>query len=92
MSAGIEIVRNARARRIRLSVDPTSGTARLTLPRRAALKPALKWAEQQAEWLAVQRAPWPRAVRVDTENGVQRAVEQVLTVLGPDLTERADPG
>ena len=45
-----------------------------------------------ARRLAVQRAPWPRAVRVDTENGVQRAVEQVLTVLGPDLTERADPG
>ena len=61
MSAGIEIVRNARARRIRLSVDPTSGTARLTLPRRAALKPALKWAEQQAEWLAVQRARLPEA-------------------------------
>jgi predicted metal-dependent hydrolase len=61
VSAGIEIVRNARARRIRLSVDPTSGAARLTLPKRAALKSALKWAEQQAEWLAVQRARLPEA-------------------------------
>jgi predicted metal-dependent hydrolase len=61
VSAGIEIVRNARARRIRLSVDPTSGTARLILPRRAALKPALQWAEQQAEWLAAQRARLPEA-------------------------------
>ena len=47
MTAEIDIVRNARARRVRLTVDPTSGRARLTLPKRAALKPALKWAEQQ---------------------------------------------
>jgi predicted metal-dependent hydrolase len=61
VSGGIEIVRNARARRVRLSVDPASGRTRLILPKRAALKPALKWAEQQAEWLAAQRARLPEA-------------------------------
>ena len=59
MTAEIDIVRHARARRVRLTVDPTSGRARLTLPKRAALKPALKWAEQQAAWLAMQRARLP---------------------------------
>ncbi|MGN6278444.1 MAG: M48 family metallopeptidase [Sphingomonas sp.] len=59
MTAEIDIVRNARARRVRLTVDPTSGRARLTLPKRAALKPALKWAEQQQAWLATQRARLP---------------------------------
>jgi len=59
VTAEIDIVRHARARRVRLTVDPTSGRARLTLPKRAALKPALKWAEQQAAWLAMQRARLP---------------------------------
>jgi predicted metal-dependent hydrolase len=61
VSGEIDIVRNARARRVRLSIDPTSGRARLTLPRRAALKSALRWAEQQAMWIAAQRARLPQA-------------------------------
>lgn len=59
MSVGIDIVRNARARRVRLSIDPTSGRARLTLPKRAALAPALEWAEQHRAWLAAQCAKLP---------------------------------
>lgn len=61
MSGEIDIVRNARARRVRLTIDPTSGRARLTLPRRAALTSALRWAEQQAAWIAAQRARLPQA-------------------------------
>lgn len=62
MTGPIEVVRHPRARRARLRVDPASGTTRLTLPPRAALKPALRWAEQQHEWIAAQRArlPHPR--------------------------------
>lgn len=60
MTDQIEIVRNPRARRIRLIVDPTSGVARLTLPRRAALKPALKWVEEQHAWVEAQRARLPQ--------------------------------
>lgn len=61
MIEGLEIVRHALARRTRLSIDPASGRARLTLPPRAALKPALAWAQGEAAWIAEQRAALPQA-------------------------------
>ena len=57
--SGIEVVRNARARRTRLSVDPASGRVRLILPRRAPVGPALRWAEQHGAWIATQQAKLP---------------------------------
>ncbi|MES3096916.1 M48 family metallopeptidase [Sphingomonas aerolata] len=60
MIDGLEIIRHPRARRARLSIDPASGRARLVLPKRAALKQALAWAEEKADWLAEQRARLPR--------------------------------
>lgn len=36
---------------MRLAVDPRDGAVKLTLPRRAALGPALKWAESQRAWI-----------------------------------------
>ncbi|MBW8744536.1 MAG: M48 family metallopeptidase [Sphingomonas sp.] len=36
---------------MRLAVDPRDGAVKLTLPRRAALAPALKWAESQRAWV-----------------------------------------
>lgn len=59
MSGEIEVVRNPRSRSARLSVDPVSGRVRLTLPRRAALAPALAWAEGKRGWIAAQRAKLP---------------------------------
>ena len=47
---------------MRLSLDPTTGRARLVVPKRAALKGALAWAEGKREWLAAQRAALPRAM------------------------------
>lgn len=66
MSAGtplpdLEVVRHAQARRAKLSVDPVSGRVRLTLPRRAALAPALAWAQEKSGWVASQRARLPDA-------------------------------
>lgn len=61
MIDGLEIVRHPRARRARLSIDPASGRAKLVLPKRAALKPVLAWAEEKAGWLAEQRAKLPQA-------------------------------
>ena len=61
MSADIAVVRNARARRLRLSVDPVNGQVRLTLPPRASLKRAMAWAEQQGAWIAQARAAVPPA-------------------------------
>ena len=57
----VDIVRHPTARHIRLSLDPASGRAKLILPRRAALKPALAWAAGKAAWLAAQRESLPRA-------------------------------
>ncbi|WP_380784666.1 M48 family metallopeptidase [Sphingomonas sp. R86521] len=62
MIDGLEIVRHPRARRARLSIDPASGRAKLVLPKRAALKPVLAWAEEKAGWLAEQRAKLPLAM------------------------------
>jgi predicted metal-dependent hydrolase len=60
VSPPVEIVRNARARRARLSVDPASGRVRLTLPTRAPVKSALLWAEGQQAWIAAQQARLPQ--------------------------------
>jgi predicted metal-dependent hydrolase len=57
---GVEVVRNARARRARLSVDPASGRVRLTLPRRAALGQYAKWVEDHRDWIDTQRARLPQ--------------------------------
>lgn len=61
MTPGIEVVRNARARRIRLAVDPRDGSVRLTLPLRASLKQGLAWAEQHRDWIAAQQARLPES-------------------------------
>jgi len=47
----LTVRRSALARRMRLAVDPRDGAVKLTLPRRAALAPALKWAESQRAWV-----------------------------------------
>jgi predicted metal-dependent hydrolase len=57
----IEVVRHARARRMRLSVDPRSGRVKLTLPPRASLKKGMDWAREQQGWIAVQQARMPEA-------------------------------
>lgn len=84
MSADFEVVRHPTARRVRLSIDPASGRARLVLPRRAALKPALAWAQGKADWIAEQRARLPRPRPY--EPGV------VLTVADRPLTIHWQPG
>lgn len=62
MSAAIEIVRHARARCMRLAVDPRDGRVRLTLPPRASLKKGLAWAEEQQAWIAAQQARLPETL------------------------------
>lgn len=59
MTNAIQVIRHPRARRVRLAVDHATGAVRLTLPPRAALAPALKWAEGQRAWIDRQRAALP---------------------------------
>ena len=47
----LTVRRSPLARRMRLAVDPRDGAVKLTLPRRAALGPALKWVESQRAWV-----------------------------------------
>jgi predicted metal-dependent hydrolase len=55
----IAVVRSARARRLRLAVDPRSGEVRLTLPTRMPLRQGLAWAEEQRAWIERQQAKLP---------------------------------
>ncbi len=55
----IEVVRHARARRMRLSIDPRNGQVRLTIPPRASVKKAMDWARSQQVWIAAQQAKMP---------------------------------
>lgn len=55
------MVRHAAARTLRLSLDPRTGRARLTIPKRASAARALEWAAGQEAWLAAQRARLPAA-------------------------------
>ena len=59
MTVDVDVVRNARSRGMRLSVDPRSGRVRLTIPPRASLRKALAWAEEQSGWIAAQTAKLP---------------------------------
>lgn len=56
----LDVVRHPRARGYRLSVDPRTGRARLTLPKRGRLADALAWAETKRGWIAEQRARLPQ--------------------------------
>jgi predicted metal-dependent hydrolase len=60
VTADLDVVRHARARRMRLSVDPASGRVRLTIPPRASLKQAMAWANDHRGWIDAQRAKLPQ--------------------------------
>ena len=60
MSGDLDVVRHARARRMRLSVDPASGRVRLTIPPRTSLKQAMAWANDHRGWIEAQRAKLPQ--------------------------------
>lgn len=77
---GLEIVRHPRARRARLSIDPASGRARLVLPKRAALKQALAWAADKADWIAEQRALLPQPCPF-VPGAVVTVADEPLTIL-----------
>lgn len=47
----LTVVRNPRARTMKLSVDPRDGVVRLVLPPRAALAGALTWVETKRGWI-----------------------------------------
>jgi len=60
----LTIVRRAGVRGLRLTVDPRDAQVRLTLPPRAALRPALAWAAGKRAWVEseLDRLPQPQPI------------------------------
>ncbi len=84
---GIDVVRHPRAKRARLSVDPASGIVRLTIPLRAPVAPALRWAEDHAGWIAAQRARLP-IPRPFVPRATLTVADQFLTVIWSEAAPR----
>ena len=57
----LTVVRRAAVRGMKLSIDPRDATVRLTLGKRAALKPALGWAAGKRAWVEAELARLPHA-------------------------------
>jgi predicted metal-dependent hydrolase len=57
----LTVVRRASVRGMKLSVDPRDATVRLTLGKRAALKPALDWVAEKRAWVEAELARLPQA-------------------------------
>jgi predicted metal-dependent hydrolase len=56
----LTVVRRASVRGMKLSVDPRDATVRLTLSKRAALKPALGWVADKRAWVEAELARLPQ--------------------------------
>ena len=80
----VQVVRNAGARVMRLRVDPRDGAVRLTLPRRASLRQAYAWVEEQRPWVDAQLAKLP--------SGTPLVPGLVLEVGGDAVTLARDTG
>jgi predicted metal-dependent hydrolase len=57
----LTVVRRASVKGMKLSVDPRDATVRLTLGKRAALKPALGWVADKRDWIEAELARLPQA-------------------------------
>ena len=84
MTDPFEVVRHPRARRARLVFDQASGQARLVVPARGAIGPALAWARDKAHWIAEQRATLPQPLPF--------VPGAILDVADEPLTIRWTPG
>ena len=68
----LTIVRRAQVRGIKLSIDPRDATVRLTLGKRAPLKPALGWVADKRAWVEAElaRLPHPQPIIPDMDFGL----------------------
>ena len=72
----LTVVRRASVRGMKLSVDPRDATVRLTLGKRAALKPALGWTAEKRAWVEAELARLPQA---------QPIVPDMVFMLGDEM-------
>ena len=90
----ITIRRHARARRMRLSVDPRHGRVLLTIPARASERRALAWAAEQKAWIEARLAEVPPAQPLEPGSLVPLYGEPHILVWqnGASRTVRREPG
>ncbi len=60
----LTIIRRHGAKTMRLTIDPRDATVRLSLPSRAALRPALAWASEKRAWIEAELARMPQGQAV----------------------------
>ena len=65
LTAALTIKASPRAKRMRLKVDPRTGSVVLTLPRRVSQKKALAWAAGHREWVEQALADVPAPVALE---------------------------
>ena len=80
MTPEVEVVRNPRARRMKLAFDPASGRVRLVLPKRASLDAGLRWVSEHRAWIDAQRARLPAATPFTPGTRIPVAGEDRLLV------------
>jgi predicted metal-dependent hydrolase len=73
----LTVIRSPRARNMRLMVDPRSGEVKLTIPKRGALAPAMKWAATKQGWIDAQIAKLPTAQPISNGTTFVVAGEEV---------------
>jgi len=90
----ITIRRHARARRMRLSVDPRHGRVLLTIPTRASERRALAWAAEQKAWIEARLAEMPPAQPLEPGSLIPLYGEPHVLVWQNDAsrTVRREPG
>jgi len=79
----LRLVRHAAARCLRLRVDPRDGSVRLTIPRRASLRDAYRWVEEQRPWIEAELARHPPRRRFRPGLSVPVAGASVMLVHDP---------
>ncbi len=60
----LSIVRRTGVRRMNLRIDARAGAVKLTLPRFAALGPAMRWVEEKRPWIEAQLGRLPRSAPI----------------------------
>jgi predicted metal-dependent hydrolase len=87
----VKVVRHARARVMRLRVDPRDGAVRLTLPRRASLRRAYAWVESQRPWVEAQLSAIAPRTTIEPDMILEVAGTAVAVVHDPSTrTVRRD--
>ena len=70
MSSDVQVRRSARAKALRLRIDPRTGAVLLTVPSRVSLRRALSWAAGHQDWIERQRAAVPPTAPIEPGGAV----------------------